>query len=85
MITNILAISGILVFASILIVVACINVASSKGREREAEDLEQLENIRKQKKEIISWVELLCSALQVSTRSKTHEFNTKIIRNSQPA
>lgn len=49
MITNILAISGILVFASILIV-ACINVASSKGREREAEDLEQLENIRKQKK-----------------------------------
>lgn len=50
MITNILAISGILVFASILIVVACINVASSKGREREAEDLEQLENIRKQKK-----------------------------------
>lgn len=37
-------------FASILIVVACINVASSKGREREAEDLEQLENIRKQKK-----------------------------------
>ena len=84
MITNIFAICGILVFASILIVVACINVASSKGREREAEDLEQLENIRK-KKEIISWVELLCSALQVSTRSKTHEFNTKIIRNSQPA
>lgn len=40
----------ILVFASILIVVACINVASSKGREREAEDSEQLENIRKQKK-----------------------------------
>ena len=45
-----LAICGILVFASILIVVACINAASSKGREREAEDLEQLENIRKQKK-----------------------------------
>ena len=44
MITNIFAICGILVFASIL------NVASSKGREREAEDLEQLENIRKQKK-----------------------------------
>lgn len=50
MITNIFVICGILVFVSILIVVACINVASSKGREREAEDLEQLENIRKQKK-----------------------------------
>lgn len=50
MITNIFAICGILVFASILIVVACINVASSKEHEREAEDLEQLENIRKQKK-----------------------------------
>ena len=56
MITNILAISGILVFASILIVVACINVASSKGREREAEDLEQLENIRNQKKKYsVGW------------------------------
>lgn len=50
MITNIFAICGILVFASVLIVIACINVASSKGRDREAEDLEQLENIRKQKK-----------------------------------
>lgn len=50
MITNIFAFCRILVFANILIVVACINVASSKGREREAEDLEQLENIRKQKR-----------------------------------
>lgn len=83
MITNIFAICGILVFASILIVVACINVASSKGREREAEDLEQLENVRKQKNNQLGGTFMFC--LQVSTRSKTHEFNTKIIRNSQPA
>lgn len=60
MITNIFAICGILVFASILIVVACINVASSKGREREAEDLEQLENIRKQKNNQLGGTFMFC-------------------------
>lgn len=59
MITNIFAICGILVFASILIV-ACINVASSKGREREAEDLEQLENIRKQKNNQLGGTFMFC-------------------------
>ena len=54
MITNIFAICGILVFASILIVVACINVASSKGREREAEDLEQLEDLKTDSRKVLN-------------------------------
>ena len=50
MITNLLAICGILGLTSIIIVVACINIASSRGHDRELEDLEQMESIRKQKK-----------------------------------
>ena len=50
MITNIFVICGILFFASVLIVAAYINIASSKGRDHESEDWKHMENVRKQKK-----------------------------------